>query len=65
MKARYSYVFTLTNGDQTDFVVARSKFKVVDIVRLGIKEALKQCPTPSERVIKKAMELHDKLYPKK
>jgi len=52
-KARYSYVFSITGQDEINFQTARGQFKVIEIVRLGIKEALKQCPKPPKDLINK------------
>lgn len=48
---RYTYVFSLTGQENTDMITAKSKFKTIDIIRMGIKEALKQCPKPSRKLI--------------
>jgi hypothetical protein len=40
-QARYTYVFSLTGKDQEEMVAAKNKFKTIDIIRLGIKTALK------------------------
>lgn len=53
-KSRYKYSFSLNGQDEVDFETARSGFKIIDIIRLGIKEALKTLPKPSKQAINKA-----------
>ena len=56
-KERYQYTFSLGEQEEIDFQTCRAKFKVIEIVRLGIREALKSCPKPSPEIIKKAKDL--------
>ena len=41
-KARVQFSFSLTNSELTDFMKAREKFKSIEIIRRGIKQALKE-----------------------
>jgi hypothetical protein len=50
-KARYTYVFSLTGQDEIDFITCRSKFKVIEVIRRGIKECLKECPIIPQELI--------------
>ena len=45
-KSRFQHSFSLNEQDEADLITAMSKFSAIDILRLGIKEALKQCPKP-------------------
>ena len=56
-KERYQFTFSLAGQDYIDFLTCRAKFKVIEIVRLGIREALKSCLKPSPEIIKKAKDL--------
>lgn len=53
MTARYTYNFALTGQDEIDFQTAKTKFKTIEIIRLGIKEALKQCPKPPKTLVER------------
>ena len=39
---RYGFTFSLKEADMVDYNKAREKFKLIDLVKLGIKEGLKQ-----------------------
>ena len=56
-KSRYQYSFALTGQDEVNCQTARASFKLIDIIRLGIKEALKQAPKPSKETIKRTKAL--------
>lgn len=43
--------------DEIDYLTCRAKFSGIDILRMGIKEALKQCPKPSKSILHKVKEL--------
>ena len=52
-KASYRYSFVLTGQDEIDFQTALSKYRQIEIIRLGIKEALKHCPKCPKKLIDK------------
>ena len=56
-KAYYVHSFHLQGQDEIDFVTCKCKFKVIEIIRRGIKECLKDCPNPPKKVIQKAKDL--------
>ena len=48
-KIYYHYTIALTGQDNTNWITARADFSGVDIVRMGIREVLKNCPkVPAE-----------------
>ena len=54
-KTRHQYTISLTGQDEIDFqTVKASEIKQIDIFRLGLKEALKQCPKVPKKAIEKA-----------
>ena len=57
MKPRYIHSFSLRETDETDFCLAQAKFKDIEILRLGIEEALKLTSAAPAKSIKKAKEL--------
>lgn len=46
------YTIALTGQDNTSWITCRAVFSGVDIVRMGIKEALKHCPKPTKEMLK-------------
>ena len=53
VKQRRLYTVSLTSQDDLDMQTALSKWRLVDIVRLGVKQALKECPKVSKEQIRK------------
>lgn len=56
-KIRCQHSFALNEQEEIDFITACSKFSGMDILRLGIKEALKSCPKVPKQAINKAKSL--------
>ena len=57
MVIRYPRMFSLNEKDETEFNTCLSKFIAIEILRLGIKEALKLTSAAPAKSIKKAKEL--------
>ena len=54
---RQQYSFSLTGDRIIDLETARSQYKLIDIINLGIDKALESIPKPNKAMIKKAKEL--------
>ena len=56
-KRRYQHTFSLTDQEEVDLLTVTCKFKVIEIIRKGIKELLKECPEPSKETVEKIKNL--------
>lgn len=52
-KSRYPHSFALNEQEETDFITAQAVLTQAQIIRMGIKEALKLCKKPSKELIEK------------
>lgn len=57
VKQRRLYTVSLTGQDDLDMQTALSKWRLVDIVRLGIKKALESCPKVPKRIVERAKDI--------